>query len=667
MYCKKMISLRLYTYSFMLFALVCLMTISGPVYALDFHTGLTQQREDFISAKEALEKGRMKTFNKLSKKVEGYPLYGYLRYDYLKNRLRRVSSDEIRAFISEYSESPISTRLQSRWLFDLARRKRWETFLEEYENKLATERRSTRLYCYYLQARLKNNQTEGIMGEIKALWLVGKSRPKVCDPVFDEWIARGGMTDELIWERIGLAMEARKLSLAKYLAKSLGPADQKWVNYWLRTHRRPASMMGHKAFRQDTPRVRNILRHGVKRLVRLDVETAINTWQGIKATHQFTEQEVSELDQYLALRAAYRNHPRAAEWLAALDTDDETVTLWRIRASLSNQNWPDVLSWIEALPEEKLNTDRWQYWRGRSLQEIGLKEKESAYINMAMRSFNKIANHRSYYGFLAADRLERAYDFEIKSIEHREHELSEIIALPAMARAYELYRLGFILDARREWRKGLKKMDRRQLQLAAVLASRWGWYDRAILTVAQGKHYSDLDIRFPMAYQEQVMDSARRYQIDPAWVYGVVRQESAFMVDARSHAGAMGLMQLMPNTAKLTARMLKMSIRGKNALFKADKNIRLGSGYLKQMLDKNNGHQILATASYNAGPHRVKKWMPRDSDVPADLWVEIIPFKETRKYVKNVMAYTTIFDRRLDGQQHIPLTKRMPMISPVKP
>ncbi len=661
-----MISLRLYAYSFVLFALVCQMTISGPAYALGFKTGLTQQRQDFVAAKEALGKGRVKTFNKLSKRVDGYPLYGYLRYDYLRKRLHRTSKDEIRVFISEYSDSPISVRLQSKWLFDLARRKRWETFLDEYENKLPTERKSTKLYCYYLQARLINNQTEGIMDEIKVLWTVGKSQPKMCNPVFEKWKAQGGMTDEVIWERISLAMAARKLSLVKYLAKSLDRIDQKWVNYWLRMHRRPASMMGHKAFRQDTPRVREILRHGVKRLVRLDVEAAISEWQEIKSTHQYTEQEVSELDKYLALRAAYRNHPRAVEWLGALDTNDDAVTLWRIRASLSNQNWPEVLSWIEALPEEKLNTDRWQYWRGRSLQEIGLKETESAYIDMAMRSFNKIANHRSYYGFLAADRLERSYDFEIKSIIHREHELSEIIALPSITRAYELYRLGFILDARREWRHGLKTMDRRQLQLAAVLASRWGWYDRAILTVAQGKHYSDLDIRFPMAFQDQVMSSARRYQIDPAWVYGVVRQESAFMADARSSAGAMGLMQLMPRTAKLTARMLKMPMRGTNELFKADKNIRLGSGYLKQMLDQNNGHQILATASYNAGPHRVKKWMPRDNDMPADLWVEIIPFKETRRYVKNVMAYTTIFDKRLDGQ-HIPLTKRMPLISPVKP
>jgi len=661
-----MARLELYVYSCFLLVLVSQLTILVPVYAaLEINTSLYQQRQDFLAAKEALANDRMQSYDSLSRRVVNYPLYGYLRYDYLGKQLHSVTDEDIRAFISTYSDSPISVRLQSKWLFDLAKRKRWKTYLEEYKNKLPTEVKSTKLYCYYLQARLEENQINDLMDKIKALWLVGKSRPKLCNPVIDYWIAQGGMTDELIWERINLAMKNRKLSLVKYLSRSLGRIDQKWVGYWLQTHRRPASMLNKKVFKQDNPRVRKILRHGIKRLARLDVEAAIGEWKNIKSTHRYTKQEISETDRSLALKAAYRNHPRAAEWLRSLDTNDDVVSLWRIRTSLANQNWPDVLSWVEKLPENKLNSDRWQYWRGRSLQEIGLKESGNEKAEMALGNFNKIANHRSYYGFLAADRLNRAYDFEIKAIKHREQELSEIMILPAITRAYELYRSGLILDARREWRYGLKNMSQRQLQLAAVLASRWGWYDRAILTVAQGRHYSDLDIRFPMAFQEYVLSSARRYQIDPAWVYGVVRQESAFMADARSSAGAMGLMQLMPGTARMTARKLKLSIRGKNELFKADKNIRLGSGYLKQMLDKNNGHQILATASYNAGPHRVKKWMPKVNAIPADIWVETIPFKETRQYVKNVMAYTTIFDKRLDGQ-HIPLSIRMPLISPVK-
>ncbi|NOX42428.1 MAG: transglycosylase SLT domain-containing protein [Gammaproteobacteria bacterium] len=647
---------------------ISLATISEPVVALENRISLSQQRKDFVAARDALTNGRVETFKRMSRWLESYPLYGYLRYDYLSPRLHRTTDVEIREFILTYADSSISHRLHNKWLFNLARRKRWGTFLEEYNKGENKEKGNVKLYCYSLQARLKLKLSakarKEIMEEINTLWLQGNSQPKDCDPVFEFWKAQGGMTEEALWKRIRLAMDNKKISLARYLSKSLNSSGRKWVEYWMRMHKRPAAMLGHSAFEKDTSITRNILKHGIKRLARIEIESAITEWQRLKKNHTFNDKEVAELDRHLALTAAYRNHPSASEWLGLLLVEDDVVTPWRIRALLANQNWSEALSRIEALPEIELSTDRWQYWHGRALHEIGVNQTDStnvAKVKKAEKIFNKISNHRSYYGFLAADRLEKAYNFEIESVAHQEHELSQVVALPTMTRAYELYRLGFTVEARREWQFGLKSMDKRQLQLAAVLASRWGWYDRAILTVAKSEHFSDLDIRFPMAYKKQVVSSARRYRIDPAWVYGVLRQESAFMTDARSSAGALGLMQLMPGTARLTAKLLKLPMRNKYELLEADKNIRLGSGYLKHMLDKHNGHQVLATAAYNAGPHRVKKWIPKHSGMPADLWVETIPFSETRRYIKNVMAFTTIFDKRLDGK-HIALSKRMPEI-----
>lgn len=642
--------------------LMSLMILSIDVAALELKTSLSEQRQQFLDARNALKKRQVRKFKSLLQGLEQYPLYGYLQYDYLVKRLHKKNNDEIRNFIATYSDSPLSARLQSRWMFNLARRNQWPVFLDEYAKLSERTKKNIKLQCYRLHAKLKTGQEDGLMQEIEQLWTVGHSQPKQCDKVFATWEARGGKTQALVWERIRLAMQNRKISLVKFLSRSLPKEDRKWVKYWLRMHRRPDRMMNHRAMKKDTPLSREILIHGIKRLVRRDVEAAVSKWEKIKTTHRFTHEETIELDRYLALRAAYRNHPRAAEWLSTLAADED-VTIWRVRTALANQEWPEVLSWIEALPEEELHSDQWIYWRARALQEIGFGQAESAYLNMAERNYSKIADRRSYYGFLAADRMQLNYDFEAESVDHREFELSKVIKLPGLTRAYELYRLGFIVEARREWQHAVRDMEDRQLQLAAVLANRWGWYDRAILTVAQAKHYSDLDIRFPMAFQEQVVSSAKRYRIDPAWVYGVVRQESAFMQDARSSAGALGLMQLMPRTARLTARLLKLPIRGKHDILKADKNIQLGSGYLKQLLDKHNGNQVLATAAYNAGPHRVKKWLRATNDVPADLWVETIPFHETRKYVKNVLAFTTIFDRRLDGQ-NIKMTDRMPDVSP---
>jgi soluble lytic murein transglycosylase len=231
-----------------------------------------------------------------------------------------------------------------------------------------------------------------------------------------------------------------------------------------------------------------------------------------------------------------------------------------------------------------------------------------------------------------------------------------------MIRARELYDLGMIVESRREWDYAIAALNPRQRQLAAVLAHRWGWYDRAIIASAKANYFDDLEVRFPVLFRDQVLKNSESHDLDPAWIYGVMRQESAFTVDARSSAGALGLMQLMPATGKHTAQLLNTPLRATNELLDADKNIQLGSAYLHQVLDENNGDVVRATASYNAGPQRVKQWLPAAS-MPADIWVENVPFTETRNYIQQVMAYTTIFYQRL-SREIIPLKKRMQDIGP---
>jgi len=219
------------------------------------------------------------------------------------------------------------------------------------------------------------------------------------------------------------------------------------------------------------------------------------------------------------------------------------------------------------------------------------------------------------------------------------------------------------IDARREWQFTIKQMSPRQLQLAAVLASKLGWHDRAVLTIGRTKTLDDLKLRYPIVFEKKVLRHSKRNKIQPAWVYGVLRQESAYMTDARSHAGALGLMQLMPRTAKSEARRLRLRLRNKNEILNVDKNIRLGTAHLKRVLDINKGHHVLATASYNAGVHRVTTWLPKSNTVPADIWIETIPFKETRKYVKRVMSTMAVFEKHLQ-QPITPMLKRLDTIKP---
>ena len=225
--------------------------------------------------------------------------------------------------------------------------------------------------------------------------------------------------------------------------------------------------------------------------------------------------------------------------------------------------------------------------------------------------------------------------------------------------------MGQVTDARRQWNWTTRNMNNRELAVAAVIARQWGWYDRAILTVARSDHLDDLELRFPLLYRDTIEANAAQYGVDPSWVYGVVRQESAFVVDARSQAGALGLMQLMPSTGRLTGRKLNIRIRNNRALLDIENNLRLGMGYLKEVLGRNNGNQVLATASYNAGPNRVSSWMP-EQPMDADIWVETIPYNETRDYVKNVMSYTTVYNYRLENHP-VRLSTRMPGVTPAEP
>lgn len=630
---------------------VIFLTASWPVHAT---VNLEKQRQIFTEAKKALKKGHLRTFSRLSKKLIDYPLYGYLQYDYIRKRISRIPKKRLEEFIELYEDSPMSGRMRYNWLRSLYRQGKWKTFIEEYRGSS-----NTKLRCYYAYALYKTKAYEKADVEAENLYLVGKSQPRACDRVFKEWAKRGGITREHKWKRIELAMSRGRLSLAKFIAKNMKKSDRIWVQRWRKMHRRPAENLLRKYLHSDNPIAKKIERHGIKRLARRDAGAAADAWENIRENHQkISPEEVKAIDQYIALQGAYQQHPRALEWLSKIQSPSDKVQLWRIRTALAQQDWWAALTWIEALPTEARNSDQWQYWRGRilELQSESLPVLKTA----AQRVYSSLAVKRNYHGFLAADKLGQPYQMASDPLQFSQQELDKIAQIPGIARARELFFIGMVSDARREWNHTILDFNETQLKQASVLAKQMGWHDRAILTVAKAAHFDDLELRFPTAHKNIIEKQAREQGIEAAWVYGVLRQESSFMADARSHAGALGLMQLMPRTGRLTARALKFRIRSNRDILNIRKNIRLGTAYLRRMLDKNDGNSVLATASYNAGPYRVKKWMP-PKDMPSDLWVEIIPFNETRKYVKKVMSYTMIYDKKLGGQNNL-LASRMPVI-----
>jgi soluble lytic murein transglycosylase len=615
------------------------------------------QRRDYQAALAALRAGDTARFAKLRESLDGYVLRGYLDYEALKDRIETAPSAELRAFLAANGHIPGADAVRKRWLRLLAARGEWNTFLREYRDI----EDDAELQCWRLDRLLRSSEQQtALMQEIEVLWRNGRRLPGACDAVFAAWRKAGHMTPEKIWERVRLAMEARQLGLAGELGQFLDTRDRQWLQRWTAMHRDPIGELEHVTYPVETPVARMILRHGIVRVGFRDIDEALTRWESLKSKYQFFGEDDNYVLRYLGILAAQDHSDAAVQLLARVSADsgDESLHLWRVRAALRAGEWTAAKSFLAALPEDRRQKPEGRYWSARALEQTGSKDAAKAL-------FQTLARERGYYGFLAADRLGAGYAMQHSPIVATPEEVSAMLARPGVLAAQELFAMGMTTEARRQWQWVTRHMNNRELAVAALIAREWGWYDRAILTVSKSDHQDDLEIRFPILYRDSIEASASRHGVDPGWVYGVVRQESAFVPDARSPVGALGLMQLMPATGFLTGQRLNLPLRGTQALLDVENNIKLGVGYLKDVLTRNANHQALATAAYNAGPNRVVSWLPAAA-LDADVWVETIPFNETRDYVKNVMAYSAVYDHRL-GVKPVRLKERMPAVAPGKP
>lgn len=612
------------------------------------------QRQNYTAAIAAIRANDEARYLKYFKQLDGYVLRGYAQYEFLKDRVEKTSAPAIRKFMRENAHTPLPELLRQKWLHALADRGDWSTFMREYADIPG----DAELTCLHLGRQLKNGErTAAVMQRIEQLWAAGRRTPPACEPLFAAWSKAGHMTSEKVWDRIRSAMEARDLSLARDVGTYLPAKEQVWVERWQAMHRNPVRELESLDYPVETPVARMIVKHGVVRLASRDPEEAMRQWERLKERHQFFGEDDDYVLRNVGILAAQNRSPSALKWLSAVSAreDDVTLKIWRIYAALWAGEWETARRFIAALPEEEQRSPRWRYWNARLLERKGEKTQ-------ARELYEALARERDYYGFLAADHVGAEYSMQHVSVEASPDEVSALLARPAFEAARELYTLGQIPDARRQWQWAIRNLNNRELQVAAVVARQWGWYDRAIQTVALSGHPDDLDLRFPVIYRGVIEASAAEYNVDPGWVYGVVRQESAFVVDARSEAGALGLMQLMPATGRAGLRRLKLGNRVDDALLTVEHNVRLGVGYLKEVLERYAGHQVLATAAYNAGPNRVSSWLPAEAR-DADVWVETIPYNETRGYVKNVLAFAAVYEHRL-GKRPTRLTERMPSVAP---
>ncbi|MBI5039764.1 MAG: transglycosylase SLT domain-containing protein [Gammaproteobacteria bacterium] len=626
--------------------LLCTNALAADPYSLQW----AADRTSFLAARQALRDGQTARFEQLATQLRDYPLYIYLRYDQLNARLATADEAEVRAFLAEAADSPLAERLRQDRLEQLARQQQWPEFITLYN----PDTLDVALQCAYLRATQRTPPTEDWLDTATDLWTVGHAQPTACDPVFDVLNASPRMTATLIWQRIRLAMDENTLSLAAFLAKSLPETERAWVSVWRTVHERPSTAATQPRLQTDGPQAREILADAARRWARSDAVAAYQWWASLHNRYAFSADQHAQTLRAIALQAAYKRLPVAHTWLAEVPESarDESVRAWQARSALLYRDWPALIDTIDAMPQDEAKEGEWRYWWAQAQIALG----NGTAAQPVLRA---LATERSYHGFLAADALRMSYSLKHRPITATDVELAELQRQhPALLRAGELLRAQLIYDARREWTFGTRALSPRDLERAALLAHRWNWHDRAIFTAGKSGHLDDLELRFPVLHAQDVQRVAAPLQIDPAWVMGVMRQESAFIVDVRSAAGALGLMQLMPGTGADMARLLKLPKPDSVDLLQAGTNIRLGSQYLKQTLDS-LGNKVLATAAYNAGPGRVRRWLPQAQPMPTPLWVDTIPFSETRGYVRNVLAFATIYDARLQ-RPITPLHTRMP-------
>jgi soluble lytic murein transglycosylase len=609
---------------------------------------VSDQRELFKRVYETVERGDWSPVDGLSASerslLQQYVLWPDLRATWLRANLRTVPATEVDAFLQRYGTLRPVRELRYKQALTLAREGDLEGFQRIYE-QFYQGKSIARLDCLSLQAEIEAGRFARVDQRGIDLWLVGTSQVSECDPVF-AYLNDNNLLGPIEYrKRFALAVEAREFQLARWLARKIDQPHVDEAVLWIQAQSNPERFLNRHNPGINGPVYRQQLAYAAERLTYRDPEIALRLWKKVAKRYGFSKEQELRTERHIALWTARDNLPGAYNLLAKLPAaaQDDEVLRWRARTSLRETKWQRLLIDIAAMASTERDSEEWQYWRAVALQDTGQSAEAKA-------AFESLSQNRSYYGFLAADELGMDYALDNSQLAADDAELALLANRPGLVRARELFLVGLDGRGRSEWDAAVRHLDEAEKQQAAILANRWGWHSRAIATAASLKQYDDLTIRYPLPWQQQFESYSSAASISPTWAYGVARSESLFMRDVRSSAGAIGLMQLMPATGKQVAKEIRLPYSGLSTLTDPENNIRLGTSYLGQMAERFGGNRVLATAAYNAGPHRVDRWLPEQGSEDARVWIENIPFNETRKYVKRVLSAQAIFHWRMTGK-----------------
>lgn len=581
--------------------------------------------------------------------LRGNPAYGWLEYASLRRGIDTLSTAQAQAFLKRYEGQAVAGTFRSVWLPALARRQDWSTLLA---NWAPTD--NVGLRCAQLTARQATGKADAAWtAEAQQLWRSsGRSLPDGCDAVFAVLQAQGGLSDALRWERIEAAADAQQPAVMRSAARGLPAAELALANDYAAFVDTPSA----KALNWPrSERSRRIATDGLEKLAKADPDATEQQLPQYAQALGLSAQQQAQVRYQIALWTVASYLPDSARRLNAVPESayDERLHEWRVREAMSRGDWPATLAALRRMGPQQRSDSRWRYFEARMLEKTG----QSA---QAQAAFADAARSATFHGFLAADKLKQPYALCPWQPAQSSQARAAVAAHPALVRAMELYRIDRASWAVAEWNNALAGFDDAQRRLAVEVAQDNGWFDRAVFSLGKDPREQRLyHLRFPLHHDATIRREAARNAIDPAWVAAEIRAESIFNPNARSPANAMGLMQVLPATGAAVARSTGMSgYGGAASLYDPDTNIAIGTAYLRQLMDKYGGLPYVTIAAYNAGPTPTARWQSQRPGFDPDLWIETISYKETREYVARVLAFSVIYDWRLNGDA-LPLSDRL--------
>ena len=614
-------------------ALTLLALLAGPPAMVAMAAPAERGDLAFLTARDAYRSGERVRLARQVDALQGHPLQAWAEYWSLRLKLDDGDASGVADYLARHPNAYLAEKLRADWLRVLGKKADWESFRRELPGLALPD---AEVSCYAAQAAATAEM-------VRPLWTGGQELPQACEQLVDQLVAARGLSIDEVWQRVRRLFEAKRVGAARNAAAYL-PAAEGWDGRGLESiAQSPSRHLDKLPGGWDGRRgSREVVLFAVQRLARSDPQDAAKRFLRIEM--RFPDEERAYAWGQIALQAAQRHLPEALAWYgkaATTQLSDEQLA-WQVRAALRAGDWGAVRAAIAAMPPLLAAQPDWIYWQGRALAAAGRSEE-------ARMNYLRISGQPNFYGNLADEELGRNIEVPPRASAPSAEELAIAAANPGLQRALSLFRTDMRIEGVREWVWSLRGMDDRALLAAAEFAHRHEVWDRAINTADRTQAQHNYSLRYVAPFSDQVRPKADRLALDNGWVYGLMRQESRFVMNARSSVGAKGLMQLMPATAKWVAQKINLTNFHPNRVTEMDINVTLGTHYMKMVLDSLDNHPVLASAAYNAGPGRARRWRA-DQPLEGAIYAETIPFSETRDYVKKVMSNAVYYNVLFDGR-----------------